>query len=96
MNKSVAEVARIEGIGLQTLYNWRNKARDQGQPMPGSKNTPDKWSSEAKLATIIESSVIIDAGGTYQETGSKFITEMAADPSTDSSEANHDNTVIRT
>ncbi|WP_352260449.1 transposase, partial [Psychrobacter sp. TB55-MNA-CIBAN-0194] len=34
MNKSVAEVARSEGIGLQTLYNWRNKARDQGQPMP--------------------------------------------------------------
>ncbi|WP_370300581.1 transposase, partial [Rheinheimera baltica] len=25
-NMTVAEVSRIEGIGLQTLYNWRDKA----------------------------------------------------------------------
>ena len=53
-NLSVSEVARSEGIGVQTLYNWRNQAREQGQPMPGNKNTPDSWSSEAKLATIID------------------------------------------
>ena len=55
-NLSVSEVARSEGIGVQTLYNWRNQAREQGQPMPGNKNPPDNWSSEAKLATIIEAS----------------------------------------
>ncbi|WP_143514007.1 transposase, partial [Psychrobacter pasteurii] len=32
-NLSVSEVARSEGIGVQTLYNWRNQAREQGQPM---------------------------------------------------------------
>ena len=61
MNKSVAEVARSEGIGLQTLYNWRNKARDQGQPMPGNKSTPDNWSSETKLATIIETATLSES-----------------------------------
>ena len=55
-NLSVSEVARSEGIGVQTLYNWRNQAREQGQPMPGNKNPPDNWSNEAKLATIIEAS----------------------------------------
>ena len=53
---TVAEVSRNEGIGLQTLYNWRNQAREQGQPMPGNKTTPDDWTSETKLATIIETS----------------------------------------
>ena len=53
---TVAEVSRNEGIGLQTLYNWRHQAREQGQPMPGNKTTPDDWTSETKLATIIETS----------------------------------------
>ncbi|WP_227688886.1 transposase, partial [Psychrobacter immobilis] len=30
LNLSVAQVSREEGIGLQTLYNWRNHARGQG------------------------------------------------------------------
>ncbi len=29
-NLSVAEVARTEGVGLQTLYNWRDKVRQHG------------------------------------------------------------------
>ena len=55
-SQTVAEVSRNEGIGLQTLYNWRHQAREQGQPMPGNKTTPDDWTSETKLATIIETS----------------------------------------
>jgi transposase len=27
-NKSVAEVAREEGVAEQTLYNWHNQARE--------------------------------------------------------------------
>lgn len=53
---SVAELSRSEGVGLQTLYNWRNKARQQGHPMPGNKTTPDDWTNETKLATVIETS----------------------------------------
>jgi len=33
-NKSVASVAREEGVAEQTLYNWRNQAKEQGQPAP--------------------------------------------------------------
>jgi transposase-like protein len=61
LNLSIAEVSRNEGIGLQTLYNWRNQARQQGHPMPGNKRTPDDWSSETKLATVIETGSLSDA-----------------------------------
>lgn len=53
-NMAVAHVAREEGIGLQTLYNWRNKAKQQGRPMPGKKPNAEQWSAETKLAVVIE------------------------------------------
>lgn len=53
-NLTVVEVAQQEGISEQTLYNWRNEAKQQGRPVPGSKPTSDQWSAEAKLATVIE------------------------------------------
>ena len=34
VNQSVAEVAREEGISVQTIYSWRTKARQSGIPMP--------------------------------------------------------------
>jgi transposase-like protein len=40
-NMTVAEVSRNEGIGVQTLYNWRDKAKQQGRQMPGSKPTSE-------------------------------------------------------
>ncbi|SNT68966.1 Transposase [Psychrobacter sp. LV10R520-6] len=61
LNLSIAEVSRNEGIGLQTLYNWRNQARQQGQPMPGNKRTPNDWSSATKLATVIETGSLSEA-----------------------------------
>jgi len=60
-NMSVAEVSRNEGIGLQTLYNWRDKAKQQGRPVPGNKPTPEQWSAEAKLATVIETASLNEA-----------------------------------
>lgn len=50
LNMTIAEIAQAECISEQTLYNWRNKAREQGRPVPGNKSTPDQWSAEAKLA----------------------------------------------
>lgn len=58
---TIAEIARTEGIGEQTLYNWRNKAREQGRPVPGNKSTPEQWSAEAKLATVIETGSMSEA-----------------------------------
>jgi len=56
LNKTVAEVAKEEGISEATLYNWRNKIRDSGKPVPGKSATNNQWSAEAKLAFIIETS----------------------------------------
>ena len=61
-NMTVAEVARTEGISEQTLYNWREKAKQQGRPVPGSKPTSEQWSAEAKLATVIETASINKLG----------------------------------
>jgi len=52
-NRTVAEVAREEGISAQTIYNWRSKARSEGLPMPG-KSSSDDWSAETKLAVVVE------------------------------------------
>ena len=54
INLSVADVARQEGIAEQTLYNWRNKLRSEGKPVPGKTTKSEQWSSEAKLAAVIE------------------------------------------
>jgi len=53
-NKTVAEVARSEGISDATLYNWRKQAKQQGHPVPGKTSSTDDWSAEAKLAVVIE------------------------------------------
>ncbi len=60
-NMTVAEVSRIEGIGLQTLYNWRDKAKQQGRPVPGSTPTSEHWSAEAKFATVLETASLNEA-----------------------------------
>lgn len=60
-NLSIAELARQEGIPIGTLYNWRSKAKQSGQPMPGKKSTPDNWSAEKKLNTIIETAALSES-----------------------------------
>lgn len=53
-NRTVTEVAKEEGISDATLYNWRNKAREQGIPVPGSGKKTEAWSPEAKFAVVVE------------------------------------------
>jgi transposase-like protein len=53
-NRTVTEVAVQEGISTATLYNWRNKARLEGVPVPGPSKSSDDWSAEAKLAVVVE------------------------------------------
>ncbi len=60
-NLTVSELARQEGIPIGTLYNWRSKAKQAGQPMPAKKSTPDNWSAEKKLNTIIETAVLSES-----------------------------------
>jgi len=57
-NQSIIETAREEGISKAALYNWRNKARQQGAPVP---NKPiGHWSAEAKFTTVIETALMTE------------------------------------
>lgn len=59
LNQSVAEVSKAECIGESTLYNWLNKARKQGIPVPGNKPAiTEDWSAEAKFAVVITAATL--------------------------------------
>ena len=60
LNMTVAEVAQQEGIAFQTLYTWRKKIRSEGKPVPGKTKTSEQWSSETKLAVVIETATLTE------------------------------------
>ncbi|MCK5893885.1 MAG: helix-turn-helix domain-containing protein [Endozoicomonadaceae bacterium] len=68
---TLASLARQEGISYATLYNWCNKLRQQGQPVPGNTTSPDDWSAEAKLAVVAETMPLSESefGKYYREKG---------------------------
>lgn len=61
INQSAAEVAREEGISVQTIYSWRNQARISGTPVPGKTPKADHWSAETKLSVVIETSSLSES-----------------------------------
>ncbi len=61
INKTVAEVAQEEGISVNTLYNWRDKATQAGLPVPGKTTNSDQWSAETKLAVVIETAALSES-----------------------------------
>lgn len=52
--QSVAKIHAETGIAMQTLYNWRSKAINNGQPLINGDITADAWSNEAKFAVLLE------------------------------------------
>ena len=54
VNKSVAEVAKEEGIPSGTIYNWQVKANQSGIPLPRKTSKPNNWTAETKLSVVIE------------------------------------------
>lgn len=67
----MVEVARAEGISEQTLYNWRNQAKEQGQPVPGKTSSTEDWSAETKLAVVTETAILsaVELGRYCREKG---------------------------
>jgi len=61
LNQTVAEVARAEGLSVNTLYHWRDKARQSGLPVPGKTPTSNDWSADAKLATVVETMTLSES-----------------------------------
>lgn len=58
---TVAEVAREKNISVQTLYTWRNKAKEAGLPVPGKTTTSENWSAETKLSVVIETAALSES-----------------------------------
>jgi len=55
---SVAQVSRDMGVSEQTLYNWRNRFRNEGKVVPANSSIPDNWSGKDKLAVLIETAAL--------------------------------------
>ena len=55
---SVAQVSRDTGVSEQTLYNWRNRFRDEGKAVSADPKNPENWSGENKLAVVIETAAL--------------------------------------
>jgi len=52
--QSIAHISRDTGISVQTLYNWRNHYRKEGNVVLADPSNPESWSGADKLAVIIE------------------------------------------
>lgn len=55
---SVAQVSRETGVSDVTLYNWRNRFRQEGKAVPADPSNPENWSGENKLAVVIETAAL--------------------------------------
>ena len=60
-NLTVAQVSKQENISDKTLYNWRNRLKKAGQPVPGKTKSTDDWSVETKLAVIVETATFSES-----------------------------------
>ena len=53
-NESISKISKEEGISEQTLRNWRDKARADGNAAPGKDALPDNWSTQDKFLIVVE------------------------------------------
>ena len=53
-NESITKISREEGISEQTLRNWWEKARREGDAAPGTDAIPDNWSTQDKFLIVVE------------------------------------------
>lgn len=60
-NMSIPELAEQTGITQQTLYNWRQSAKDKGYVVPGNGKNSEKWSSANKFAIVLETASLNEA-----------------------------------
>lgn len=74
---TVTEVAKQENISEQPLYNWRKRIRSEGKPVPGKTKTSEQWSSEAKLAVVIETATFNEVEvSTYCQEKSLYLEQI--------------------
>jgi transposase-like protein len=60
-NMPLSRLAKEEGISATTLAKWRAEARAKGQFLPDANAGPEGWTSEDKLAAVIETASLNEA-----------------------------------
>lgn len=60
-NRTVADVAKEEGISTATLYNWRRDAREQGRLLPRDSSEPEGWSARDKFNAVLETAALSES-----------------------------------
>ena len=60
-SKSIAELARKEGISVATLYAWRRHARAEGRLVPASDDSPEGWTARDKFTAVLETAGLAEA-----------------------------------
>lgn len=60
-NMPLGRLAKEEGISVTTLAKWRAEARAKGQFLPDANAGPEGWTSEDKLAAVIETASLNEA-----------------------------------
>lgn len=60
-NQSLKRLSAEEGISVGTLSRWRAEARARGQLLPDGQSGPEGWTSEDKLAAVIETAPMNEA-----------------------------------
>lgn len=53
-NESIKSISDDLGISEQSLYKWRQAARNEGNAAPGNGQTSDHWNSEDKFLIVME------------------------------------------
>jgi len=53
-SESITKVAKETGLSEQTIRNWRDKARADGNAAPGKEAVSDDWSTQDKFLVVVE------------------------------------------
>lgn len=53
-DETVTDIQRDTGIGINTLYRWRDKALNQNGLSTTKYKNADKWSSQDKFTVVME------------------------------------------
>ncbi len=79
LNRSVAAVAREEGITDVTLYHWRKQAMNRGEAVPGNKAVAEDWPAEARLAVVVATTTLSAVEvATYCREKGRYVEQVGA------------------
>lgn len=61
-SQSIPMVSRELSVTVLTLYAWKRQFESKGFAVPAKSSSPDKWDMKSKLAAIIQTASINEAG----------------------------------